>query len=110
MNDNDAKVCAALNAWNEDHKVPAVAQGWCLFYSGGSMDGPVQVQRLDSPEEWADHNGGVVPPALEGDREAHAVVKAAALRGEAHALAAIKVLDEFNPIEAATIAGAKVEG
>ncbi len=33
--------------WNDTDRQNAHAEGWDLFYSSGSADGPYQVQRLD---------------------------------------------------------------
>lgn len=41
--------------WTIEDSDAAIAQGWCVFYSKGSVDGDWQIQRIDEPEEGGKH-------------------------------------------------------
>jgi hypothetical protein len=94
---------AAIRAeWNGAHSNAAHREGWCLSECDGSMYGPLQVQRLDSPED-APLEDGTLPPYLASEDVAHALVKAGT---QPHHAAALDLLRRFNPDELDRVMGA----
>lgn len=88
-------VDAALSSrWVDRLCQAARAEGWDVFYCGDSDNGPVQIQCLDCPEDL--EVDGVVPPTLEEDVEAWAIV--AKGTGEHHRQARA-IVAELNPLE-----------
>jgi hypothetical protein len=82
--------------WTEAHSSAAIAEGWEIFDCDGSSNGRWQVDMLDDPAEWAQINGGVLPPRLDDDQHAWALVANGTLP---HHLAARAFLQAHNPPE-----------
>lgn len=75
----------------------ANAEGWDVFDSYGSDNGPYQVCRIDDPERWhADRELAFVPPYLESDDEAWQIVMR---RHDPHHAKAREFIKEHNPKE-----------
>lgn len=85
-----------IPAWTKAHSSAAIAEGWEIFDCDGSSNGPWQVDELDEPDEWAQLNGGVVPPQLESGEVAWRIVANGTLP---HHIAAREFLQAHNPQE-----------
>ena len=82
--------------WTVADRALASKEGWDLFDSSGSENGPVQIQSFDMPEEGEATLAG-------GDMEAWEIVWHGAARGIAHHVKALAILADENPIELASI-------
>lgn len=67
-------------SWPYECQETAMTEGWDLFDSQGSVDGPWQIQRIDFPEGWPP---GCTPDPcpFEGDADAWVHVRTKAAEG-----------------------------
>ena len=85
--------------WLPEHSEAATREGWNMFETQGSKNGPWQVQAFDDPTEAADACGLEIP-RLRGDEDAWRLVFSGT---EQHHIAARAFLQAHNPIELASI-------
>lgn len=73
--------------------------GFSLFESDGSSDGPLQIQRIDYPDDWFDGN---IPKGFEAcasDQAAWRKLKKMFIENDATAISIFEQLRQINPIE-----------
>jgi len=79
-------------------------EGWAIFDSFGSDNGPWQIQRFDDPDEWTDEAGNLISPiAWEDDCDVWMMVVSKARSGSEIHQRALDALMIGNPLEAAAI-------
>lgn len=79
--------------WSEEDRDAACDEGWDIFETGGSENGPWQIQKFDSPDEW---EGRPEPYPFEDDTDAWVHVRNRAETGSALHLKALAFLREHN--------------
>lgn len=87
----EAEILAAFKPWTHDLRMAALREGWDIFDSRGSDAGPIQVQRIDDPEDL-DFEFKV--PYLENDDHAMLIVRTGT--GEHHKVAR-QIIATHNP-------------
>ena len=92
-----------MTDWTEENSRAAEAEGWDIFDSEGSVNGPRQLQAFDEPELWP---GAPQPyPFPGGDPEVWAHVRRRAGEGSPLHIHALEFLREHNPQEYDAITG-----
>lgn len=81
--------------WTHEHSLAASREGWDIFETFGSPDGPWQVQRVDDPDEVV-ADATVTVQRLNGDSDAWLLVHHGK---EAHHAAAREFIKENSPVE-----------
>jgi hypothetical protein len=97
--EHDPKLISAVADFEAAHGRTALTEGWLMSVCYGSECGPVQVQKVDSPDDVEDETGLSVPE-LEDDETAWRIV---ARNTAPHHAAALNVLQRFNPAEYARV-------
>lgn len=82
--------------WSAEDAQAAEAEGWALFDSHGSVDGPLQLQRFDDPVEWSK---SPQPYPFESDVAVWHHVRLRAQAGSPLHVKALRVLELENPQE-----------
>ncbi|UOL47958.1 hypothetical protein vBPaerPsCh_127 [Pseudomonas phage vB_Paer_PsCh] len=85
--------------WTTELEKASAAEGWSVFDTEGSDNGPYQIQRIDDPEAYEEATGEL-PPRLESDVAAWLLV----FNGKGlHHAAAKEFIAHHNPKEWAAI-------
>lgn len=86
--------------WPRENQAAALAEGWDIFCSDGSEDGPWQIQRLDDPEAWTMEDVETPNPnPFEGDADAWVHVRDKAAEESPLHVAALAFIQRHNPDE-----------
>lgn len=86
-----------LDDWNQRHQRLAATQGWQLIDNGQMGNNAVEIRCLDQQIDLirlADRSD-----QIRSDEDAVAMMKAAYLRGEDHAILAYNILKYQSPVE-----------
>lgn len=84
------------DSWSPEDANAAEVEGWALFDSCGSADGPLQIQRFDDPSEWTQSPN---PYPFESDAAVWVHVRTRAAAGSPLHVKALRVLEVENPAE-----------
>jgi hypothetical protein len=91
---------AARATWDDDDEVDAQREGWSIFDCIGSENGPVQIQRFDTPSEWSQ---APAPYPFAEDTDVWEHVWGQALAGSDMHARALAFVRQENPTEADAI-------
>lgn len=81
--------------WTREDHLAASREGWDMFESYGSDNGPYQIQSFDDPDEW--EGVGLYP--FDGDTDAWEHVWKLAELGSTLHVKALEFLKVHNPLE-----------